>query len=232
MARRAGLIAVAVLAAVAVVAVLVWQQRRVDRAEAEAGLASARVLSAVFQRTSALQVARLSGEVQAKAEAKSGYGWFDNRQTTRAPYSVTYTVDLTRLGPSDYRWNSEARTMTVDIPEVTVSAPNVDMAKARVDQTGVYISRSAGQEMQRVAAGRLAASANDKARDPDNLAKARESARASIANLVRGPLAAAGHGDVRVVVRLPGEAKPTELSTEQWDVSRSIQEIYARYGSD
>lgn len=232
-ARRVGCVAVAVaiVAAVLLMLHLRRQEERATRAEAQLGLESARVLEAAFERTSALQVARLRGRVIAKSEATSGGGLFANEQKTRAPFTALYTLDLRRLEPSDYRWNADARTMTVDIPEVTVGAPNIDMTQAQVEQSGVYISRRAGQQMQQQAAARLQARAQEEARKPENVVKAREAARAAMAAFVRAPLAAANRGDVRVVVRLPGEARPPALSQDEWDVSRSIEEVYAVFGN-
>lgn len=219
-----GLIA-ALLLVLAVAGAFWWQARRAERAEMEAGLAASRTLSAVFQRTSALQVARLSGEAVTRVDGTSGYGMFANLQTTRAPYSVDYLVDLHRLGPADYRWNAKARTMVVTIPAVTVGQPNIDLAHARTTQAGLFISRASGLAMQQRVAGNLALAAGAKAKAPDNLARAQAAARDAVRSLVAAPLAAAGIDGVRVVVRLTGEARPAALDREQWDMSRPIEDV-------
>lgn len=212
-----------------VVAVIVgafwWQARRAERAEMEAGLAASRTLSAVFERTAALQVARLSGEAVTRVDGTSGYGMFANIQVTRAPYSVDYLVDLRRLTPTDYRWNAKARTMIVTIPAVTVGKPNIDLAQARTTQGGVFISRASGLAMQQRVAGNLALAAGRKAEAAENIAAAQTSARAAVQALVSAPLTAAGIGGVDVVVRLPGEDKPAGLDRERWDMSRPIAEV-------
>lgn len=230
MARKGRLIAIVVIV-VAAVAGWQWWQARQDRLRAEQGLAASRVLSAVFQRTGTLEVSRLTGDIQVQSKAVSGY-LFENEQTTRAPYSVAYTLDLRQLKPSAWRWNGATKTMTVDLPEVTVGTPAIDMTRAQVAQKGMFISRTGGQAMQRQAAERLSAGAYREARKPENLLKAREAARGVVADFVRGPLAAANNGDVTVTVRLPGEAKPANMSQDHWDVSRSIQEVYEVFGND
>lgn len=222
MARGVALVLALVLA---VAGAFWWQQRRAERAEMEAGLAASRTLSAVFERTAALQVAKLSGEAVTRVEGASGYGMFANVQTTRAPYSVDYLVDLRRLTPADYRWNAKARIMVVTIPEVAVGKPNIDLARARTTQAGLFISRASGLAMQQRVAANLALAAGAKANAPENIARARESARAAVGDLVAAPLAAAGVGDVRVVVRLPGEDRPAGLDREQWDRSRPIADV-------
>lgn len=202
-----------------------WQRRRAERAELDAGLAASRTLSAVFERTAVLQVARLSGEAVTRVEGRSGYGMFGNVQVTRAPYSVDYAVDLRRLTPADYRWNAGARTMIVTVPEVTVGRPNIDFSRARSTQAGLFISRASGLAMQQQVAGNLALAAGTKANAPENIARARGSARAAVRDLVAAPLAAAGMNDVRVVVRLPGEDRPAGLDRERWDMSRPIADV-------
>lgn len=203
-----------------------WREhRRAERAEADAGLAASRTLSAVFSRTSALEVARLDGEVVTRVEGRSGFGMFANAQTTRAPYSVTYLVDLHALRPGDFRWNTDRRLMIVTIPEVTVGTPRVDLAQARSGQSGIYISRASGLAMGQRVAGNLAAAAAAKAGAPEQLARAQASARDAVAALVRAPLAAAGLGDVSVVVRLAGEERPAGLDHERWDESRPVADV-------
>lgn len=223
MARRLTLL----LIVAAIVAAFWWQRRRADRAEMEAGLAASRTLSAVFERTSALQVARLSGEAVTRVDGSSGYGMFANVQTTRAPYTVDYLVDLRRLGPDAYRWNAGDRVMVVTVPAITIGKPNIDLAQARTTQAGLFISRAAGIAMQRRVAGTLALAAARTAATPENLDKARSASRAAIAALVAAPLTAEGITDVRVVVRLPGEDQPAGLDRERWDASRPISEVLA-----
>ena len=226
--RRLILVGLAIAALLG--ALFVWRtDRRAERAEAETGLASARVLESVFERTSKLQVATLGGRASAQSVVP---GFFESRQTTRAPFSVVYTIDLRRIDRSAYRWNQRDRIMTVQVPAVAVGKPAVDMAQAQTEQSGIWISRGAGQTLQKTVATRLYAVAEREAAKPENVAKAQEAARVAVARLIEAPLAAAGHDGVRVVVRLPGEAKPAALTEEQWDVSRSLEEIYRDVAGD
>lgn len=226
--RRLILLGLAVLAIVG--ALFVWRSnQRVDHAEAEAGLASARVLDSVFERTSKLQVATLSGRASAQSVVP---GLFESRQTTRAPFSAVYTIDLRQIDRSDYRWNQRDRIMTVQIPAVAVAKPAIDMTRAATNQSGVWISRRAGQKLQQIVVGRLDAVAAREASKPENIAKAQDAARAAVARLIEAPLAAAGQEGVRVVIRMPGEERPAALTAEQWDVSRSLEEIYRDVAGD
>jgi hypothetical protein len=55
------------------------------------------------------------------------------------------------------------------------------------------------------------------------MAQAREMGRRALARLLAQPLAAAGQGDVRVVVTFPPER--AGQNREQWDVSRSPEQV-------
>lgn len=225
MAKRLILLLLAVVAVIAGVAL--WREhRRADRAELDAGLAASRTLSAVFRRTSALQVATLTGAAVTRVEGRSGFGVFGNVQTTRAPYSVDYRVDLSRLGRRDFQWDAERRTMTVMLPEVTAAPPRIDLAQARTEQGGLYISRASGLAMAQRVAQNLTLAATTTARSPEQLGKAQAAARVAVAALVKAPLAAAGLDDVTVRVRLAGE-RPASVN-ERWDESRPVREVIAR----
>ena len=63
-----------------------------------------------------------------------------------------------------------------------------------------------------------------RATSDENMAKARAAAVTAVTGFVRQPLAAAGFGDVQVVVRFPWEGQP---ASEQWDRSRRPEEVLA-----
>ena len=223
------LVRVLVLVIMALAVVVYLQQRRVDKAEGEIGLESSRILSAVFTATGELKVARLSGEVLAEVDGASVGGVIRNNLQTRAPYSVEYFVDLRKMSRSSYRWNAQDRIMSVDIPDVVVAAPNIDMSRARTKIGGVFVSRWSSIDMQKRAAGRLSGRVDAKAKDPLNLDKAREGARLAISRFVQAPLSAAGISDVKVVVRLPSDVRPTGMTAQQWDMSKSVAEVLANH---
>lgn len=226
---RRGLTAI-VLAALAVAAMFGWQQHKLataradkDRAEMQAGIAASRTLSALFERTGDLRIATLRGTVVTETRASSGP--FADIQRTRAPYSVSYFVDLRSIGPKQYRWDARHRVLFVEVPDVQAAPPAVDMARARVEQDGFWISRSAGQAMQQQAATNLSATARATARDAEHLRRAQYAARVGIAALFAAPLRAAGVAGVDVQVRLASDPRPGGY--KPWDMSRSIEEVLA-----
>ena len=227
--RMRSVIAVVVLLIAVGAGVLWWEHRRAERAEARLGLDAARVLTATFSRTNQLKVSELNGEVLAQSDGASAFGMIPAQQRSRAPYSVSYFVDLSGLSPQSMRCNARDRILSVEVPDVVVAKPAVDYSKAQVTQTGLYISRKAGIAMQQQANARLAAKAQEEARKPDNVLKARAAAREAVAANLRAPLAAAGYDNVTVSVRLAGDPQPPGITDEQWDLSRSISEVYADF---
>jgi hypothetical protein len=217
---------VALAAIVAALAVYAWSQYSARmEAERTLGLNAARVLSEHFSKAAALKVATLSGRVVAQGEDKGFLGLVPTEQRTATPFTVDYFVDLSRLGPSAYRWDPETRTMTIDIPDVTVGKPNIDEARARSEQEGLFISRRAALALAREASARATAASRTAAAKPEHLDRARANARTVVANLAAAPLAAAGLEDVRVAVSFPWEPKAGSADPAQMDRSRRIEEV-------
>jgi Protein of unknown function (DUF4230) len=176
----------------------------------------------------ALKVGTVSGDVLSSSNTTTFFGTLPVIQRSRAPYSVDYFVDLSKLAVANYRWNAKTRTMSIDVPDVTIAAPNIDGAKAAIVQQGVYISRGAGIILQQQAAERANAAARKTANDPKYIAQARANARAAIAQLATAPLNAARLGTVKVAVRFPIDPKPDAVAQEVWDRSTPVAEILAR----
>jgi len=215
------------LALVAALAFFAWSQRsgRVE-AERDLGFEATRVLAEKFRSAGDLRVATLSGRVVARGEDKGFLGIVPSEQRTTTPFSVDYFVDLSNLDSRSYRWDPETRTMTIDIPDVKVGAPNVDESRSVSQQKGIFISRRAALEIAREASARATAASKRAAEDPKYLDRARANARTAVTNLAAAPLAAAGLGDVRVAVSFPWEPKSlSNQPRERWDQSRHPKEV-------
>jgi Protein of unknown function (DUF4230) len=215
---------------VAVLLLLGWFLFRRHEAATEArsvGIEVSRTITASFAGMNALKVGMVSGDVLASSNTTAFFGMMPVMQRSRAPYTVDYFVDLSKLSAANYRWNAATRTMSIDVPDVTIAAPNIDGAKAAIVQQGVYISRGAGIALQQQAAERATAAARKTAQDPKYIAQARANARAAIARLAVAPLKAAGLGTVNVAVRFPVDPKPEAVAQEVWDESTPVAEILA-----
>ncbi len=190
--------------------------------EREDRIAMSQIVTATFAKQSALKVGTLTGTVQATAaDARMG-GLLLSDQLMQAPYSVDYTVDLSKLSLADYMWDANAQTLTMRAPDVVVGAPNIDEAKMAVQRRGIFITRDAFDAMSRTASRRAGKIAADKARSPDMIAQARDNARAALAKLLRAPLTVAGKPSIKIVIRFPADGIK---SSERWDESRTLAEV-------
>jgi len=185
----------------------------------------ARVLSATFSRQNGLKVGEVSGTFDVTSVDPGMIRILKSSQKVTLPFSIDYSVDLSGLDPSDYRWDAEHRRLLVEAPAIKVGDPNVDESRrSTIATSGIFVTREAADNLSRRAAGLANRAAVKEANKPEHLAKARENARASIASLLETPLEVAGLGNVEVVVRFPGEGT---RNTERWDTSPSIAEVLA-----
>ncbi|KQN92975.1 hypothetical protein ASE95_10270 [Sphingomonas sp. Leaf231] len=187
------------------------------------GLAVARVVAGRLYGSNELRVSHLSGTVQSTAATTRMFGWLKYVRLIKAPYDVDYFVALGSLRPRDFRYDERRRTLLVEVPDVVVGTPNVDESRVTLDTTsGVLPTRAAMAELQK----RVSAKATDvvaaKAREPENLARARDNGRAALERLFAGTLEAAGL-PVRVEVRFAGEPRPD--NRDRWDMTRSLDEV-------
>ena len=218
-------LAIAFAIVVATIASYRWWDDRHVVATDDSGLAVARVVAATLHTSADLRVSRLTGTVQATGATSRLWGWLSSTRVVKAPFEVDYFVNLRRLAPRDFRYDERSGTLTVEVPDVSAGKPNIDHARVTLDQTsGVYVSREAMADLQRKVAATAATAVADRANDPENIAKARENARSAISRLFGGALSAASL-PVSVNVRFAGE--PVPGNGEQWDMSRSLQEVLA-----
>jgi hypothetical protein len=185
-------------------------------------LVLSKVVTATFAKGSSLKVGTLSGTVQAAATDVRGFGLLNSDQVIKAPYSVDYFVDLSRLSLQNYIWNPKSRTLSIRVPEVTVAPANVDESKMMVRRRGLFITSAAFDAMSRISSTQAVKVAQAAASKPENLGKARDNARVALAALLRAPLNAAGIADVNIVVHFPTDG---DRSNQRWDESRSLARV-------
>ncbi|HEU4960898.1 MAG TPA: DUF4230 domain-containing protein [Sphingomonas sp.] len=199
-------------------------ERYVETPAPDGGPGVSQIVSAKLAGMGTLQVAQLSGIVQATASDIRGFGWLRSDQVVKMPYTVGYFVDVSKIGARDLTWDDKAHTLVVDAPDVTIAQPNTDEGRRTlVKTTGLFVTRAAGEALSRRTSLHAEAVAGREARSPERMAQAREHARRAIAALMAKPLAAAGLRHARVVVTFP----PERQSFEQWDVTKPIPEVLA-----
>ncbi|WP_394646739.1 DUF4230 domain-containing protein [uncultured Sphingomonas sp.] len=187
------------------------------------GVAVARVVAGRLYGSNELRVSHLSGTVQSTATATRMWGWLKYVRLIKAPYDVDYFVPLGSLRPRDFRYDERHRTLLVEVPDVIVGAPNIDESRVSIDTTtGVLPPRGAMAELQKKVSAKATDVVAAKAREPENMRKARDNARVALERLFEGTLEAADL-PVNVEVRFAGEARPD--NRDQWDLTRSLDEV-------
>ena len=219
----AGIVAV-LLVLLAGIAAYRWRAPRYTVTQEDDGSVVSRVVVANLQRADALKVASVSGVVQSTASSSRLDGLLTADQLVKAPFSVDYFVDLSHLSSRDVTWDARSRSLSVNVPEVSVGRPNVDQSAVTLVRTrGLFVTRDASQEMFRKGAAAATRVAGEEARKPQWMALAREHARADLATLLGAPLAAAGRPAAAIHVVFPFERRSGD--DRRWDVSRSVEDV-------
>jgi hypothetical protein len=200
------------------------ERRRAEEIATAEGLAQ--LLSATFSGQSDLKVSNIQGAIDVTSVNRGRI--FDSRLQATLPYSIDYFVDLSKLGARDAKFDSQTRTLMINVPDVRVASPNVDLTKGTVGNArGFWVSRRASANLVRRAVNLTNQQAERTANSPENLTRARKEASVRIKSLLELPLRAAGQDDVQVVVRFPYDG---ERNGERWDVSPSIEDVLANRG--
>lgn len=139
------------------------------------------------------------------AEDERGYGLLKSRQIAVIPARVDYTLDLAALDAGRFKWDAVGKRLTVTLPPLQLSKPNLDEARAQYLREGVWITGPAQAKLTRdntLVAEREAAK---QAAQPALMGLARGSAKQAVVQNLAVPLKVAGYGDVNVDVRFDGE---------------------------
>ena len=139
---------------------------------------------------------------------------------------VRYEVDLGRLTQKDVAWDGVAMRLSVTLPPVELSGPEVDLNAIREYDNGGLLLRLTDAEKALDTANRTRAQQEllVQARAPAMLKLARDATRRAVERSFAMPLKAAGV-DATVAVRFADEPQPA--GGEQMDRSRSLEEIFA-----
>lgn len=216
---------VALIIAIVLVAGFFWNREQQRQREEELAQAQGlvKVLSATFEKQNALKVGDVEGALDVTSIDPGAFDFLRSAQKVKLPYSIEYTVDLSQLGPDQYRWDRKTRTLVVEAPNVVVGRPNIDESQRQTLATqGVFVSRRAADNLSKRAAGQANRAAVAEANKPIHINRARENAREVIASMLKTPLEVAGLEDVNVVVRFPQDGV---RNNERWDVSPSIADV-------
>lgn len=135
------------------------------------------------------------------------------RKTLIMPGTVRYGVDLARLRRSSLAWEESSRTLTVTLPPLELSGPEIDLNQIRESSEGGLVMALAGSEKILDRTNRQTAQDElmRQAREPGPMRLARAAAMRDVARAFALPLRAAGV-EASVAVRFVDPAGKEEAS--------------------
>jgi hypothetical protein len=163
-------------------------------------------------------------------------GLVSSERTLILPGDVRYELDLSQLEPNDVSWDGSSHTLKVQLPEIDVAGPDVDINAVKEYGGGGVLSAltNANQQLDSANRGRAVQDLRKQATAPVPMQLARQAARAAVERSFAMPLVAAGFKDVKVVARFPtegtDEASYLDLSTPYEEAIKEAERLRAAKG--
>ncbi|UYH55080.1 DUF4230 domain-containing protein [Qipengyuania sp. SS22] len=161
-----------------------------------------------FEKQNSLIVFSSRFEVVAESVDRRGVlniDLLESRQAAIIPATVEYRLDLSSMDRDRFAWDDGSDTLSVILPPLRISRPNLDEAAQKTFTEGTYVSRDASSDLARNNSLQAERKAAEFAKNPEVLALARQAAKAAVRQNLTIPLQMAGYGDVTVNVRFDGE---------------------------
>jgi hypothetical protein len=159
-------------------------------------------------------IAFVARYVSVTSSRTSRFG-FSTERTLILPGDVRYELDLSKLQPGDVKWNPSNNTLIVNLPEVEIAGPEVDLNAAREYGAGGVLATltNADQQLDQANRARAVQDLRKQASGEVPMRLARQAARAAVERSFAMPLMAAGFKDAKVIARFPtdGTADPSYL---------------------
>ena len=197
-------------------------------------IASASLESMRAQNRLIAFVARYVSVTSSKQERLGGL--VSSERTLILPGDVRYELDLSKLEPNNVAWDASSHTLRVQLPEVEIAGPDVDLNAAREYGEGGVLSALTNANQQLDQANRSAAveDLRKQASAAVPMRLAHQAARQAVERSFAMPLLAAGFKDVKVVARFPtegtDEASYLDLSTPYEEAIREAERSRAAQG--
>jgi hypothetical protein len=156
-------------------------------------------------------------------------GLVSSERTLILPGDVRYEVDLSTLQPRDVSWDATNHTLKVQLPEIDVAGPDVDINSVKEYGSGGVLSAltNADQELDATNRARAVQDLRKQATAAVPMQLARQAARQAVERSFAMPLLAAGFDNVKVVARFPTEGtdEPSymDLSTPYEDAIKEAE---------
>lgn len=161
-----------------------------------------------FEKQNSLVVFASRFEVVAESEYEQTIGPVTVRRVRQAaiiPASIDYRLDLSDIGSGDFEWDEEAQVLTVLLPRLQTSEPNLDEASARIFTDGLFNTGGSQQLLSESNSREAADKAQAFAKNPEVLNLARSAARDAVRQNLAVPLQVAGYERAQVEVRFADE---------------------------
>ena len=195
------------LIVVALIAAVAWLSWRAFFYNEEGDPVGSAMLA--FEKQNSLNVFSSRFEIVAESQNAQGVFGIDllrSRQATIIPATVTYRLDLASMDRDAFAWDDASQTLTVVLPTLRISRPNLDEAQARIFTEGNWVTAKAQADLSRNNSLQAERKAAEFAKNPEVLAMARQAAKDAVRQNLAIPLQVAGYEEARVVVRFEGEA--------------------------
>ena len=179
-------------------------------------------------------VARYVSVVTSEQERLGGL--VSSERTLILPGDVRYELDLSKLQAKDVAWDSSTKTLRVQLPEIEVAGPDVDINAVREYGGGGVLSSltNANQQLDQANRARAVADLRKQATAAVPMRLAHQAARAAVERSFAMPLIAAGFKDAKVVARFPTEgtddASYLDLSTPYEEAIKEAERRRAAQG--
>ena len=161
-----------------------------------------------FEKQNSLTVFSSRFEVVAESVDTRGVlniDLLESRQAAIIPATVEYRLDLSSMDRDRFAWDEESETLSVILPPLRISRPNLDEGAQKTFTEGTYVSRDASADLARNNSQQAERKAAALAKNPEVLQLARQAAKEAVRQNLAIPLEVAGYGDVTVEVRFDGE---------------------------
>jgi len=134
-------------------------------------------------------------------------GLVSSQRTLILPGDVRYELDLSKLNPKDVTWDASTKTLKVQLPEVEVAGPDVDINQVKEYGGGGVLSAltNANQQLDSTNRARAVSDLRKQATAAVPMQLAHQAGRIAVERSFAMPLIAAGFKDVKVIARFPTE---------------------------
>jgi hypothetical protein len=151
-------------------------------------------------------IAFVARYVSVTTSTTSRFG-FDAKRTLILPGDVRYELDLSKLEADHVTWDAGSHTLRVQLPELEIAGPDVDLKAAQEYGEGGVLATltNADQQLDQANRAKAISDLRKQASAEVPMRLARQAARQAIERSFAMPLLAAGFKDAKVVARFPAE---------------------------